>query len=90
MSFVKRSDRPRRPAVRRLLTVVAVAAVVACADASTPPSERFNDRLREGAGCAELFELRNEAEPGSAAVERMNERLRSVGCHSSTSTRTDQ
>ena len=49
----------------------------------------FQARLAAGADCPELFEIRNEvrrADPASA--DRMNEDLRSIGCFSSTSSRT--
>ena len=49
----------------------------------------FQARLAAGADCPELFEIRNEVkreDPSSA--DRMNEDLRSIGCYSSSSSRT--
>ena len=50
----------------------------------------FDDALHDGASCARLSDLRNEQDPGSPDVDRMNEHLREVGCFTSTATRTDQ
>ena len=56
---------------------------------STAPasSSTFIERLNAGAGCAELFRLRNSIDPGSSAQVRMNEDLRRIGCYSAGSTR---
>ena len=47
----------------------------------------FIQRLNAGAGCAELFGLRNAIDPGSSAQVRINEDLRRIGCYSAGSTR---
>ena len=48
----------------------------------------FTDRLSAGATCEELFQIRNSVDPGSPDIDRMNADLRSIGCFSSSSTRT--
>ena len=48
----------------------------------------FQERLSAGADCAELFRIRNLADPSSPDVPNMNSSLREVGCFSSSSTRT--
>jgi hypothetical protein len=48
---------------------------------------RFKQRLDAGAGCAELFEIRNSLDPKATVVVRMNEELREIGCYSSDSVR---
>ena len=61
-------------------------ALVGCVSPAAYPE--FRARLDAGADCPELFEIRNEvrrSDPSSA--DRMNEDLRSVGCFSSTSSR---
>ena len=47
----------------------------------------FKQRLDAGAGCAELFEIRNSLDPKASDVVRMNEELRKIGCYSSSSGR---
>jgi tRNA U54 and U55 pseudouridine synthase Pus10 len=47
----------------------------------------FKARLDEGAGCAELFDIRNRLDPKSPFVVRINEELRAIGCYSSGSVR---
>ena len=47
----------------------------------------FKQRLDAGAGCAELFEIRNSLDPKASDVVRMNEELREIGCYSSSSVR---
>ena len=49
----------------------------------------FDSRLRAGAPCSELFAIRNELDPYSNLVSRMNGQLRGVGCHDISSERTD-
>jgi len=65
------------------------AAVPATESAGTKVPGSFDAALREGASCAQLFELRNQRDPEDPIVKRMNESLRSVGCFSSSSTRQD-
>jgi hypothetical protein len=48
---------------------------------------RFKQRLDAGAGCAELFEIRNSLNPKDSDVVRMNEELRKIGCYLSSSVR---
>ncbi|HKU75820.1 MAG TPA: hypothetical protein VJR02_18060 [Pyrinomonadaceae bacterium] len=47
----------------------------------------FKQRLDAGAGCAELFEIRNSLDPKASDVVRMNKELRGIGCYSSSSVR---
>src|SRR5436190_124684 len=47
--------------------------------ATTAPDELFNQRFEAGAGCAELFAIRNSVLPTSRRAE-MNNKLASVGC----------
>jgi hypothetical protein len=49
--------------------------------------EHFRGAIEAGASCAELFDLRNEADPSDPLVEQMNEDLGSMGCLSRSSTR---
>lgn len=60
----------------------------------TPPTtmERFTQALEEGEDCQTLFDIRNEFHPAdeAGAVKIANQRLRRVGCTSSSSQRTDQ
>jgi hypothetical protein len=61
-------------------------------DQSSGPSSSINyigfkQRLDAGAGCAELFEIRNSLDPKASDVVRMNNELREVGCYSSGSVR---
>ena len=65
------------------------AAVPATGSAHTKASESFDAALREGASCAQLFELRNQRDPKDPMVDKMNESLRDIGCFSSSSTRQD-
>ena len=53
-----------------------------------PERRGFDAAMREGASCAELFAIRNR-ETNDQTIERMNQRLRNVGCFSSSSRRTD-
>lgn len=63
-------------------------ALIGCA-AEVDPVEAFDQALRAGAPCSRLFDLRNEIDPDYPAMGILNAKLRNVGCHSSTSTRTD-
>lgn len=61
-------------------------------DQSSGPSSSMNyigfkQRLDAGAGCAELFEIRNSLDPKASDVVRMNNELREIGCYSSSSVR---
>lgn len=61
-------------------------------DQSSGPSASMNyigfkQRLDAGAGCAELFEIRNLLDPKASDVARMNTELREIGCYSSSSIR---
>lgn len=49
----------------------------------------FGDVLDSGASCQELFDIRNELDPKDPAIDNINETLRSIGCYSATSDRTD-
>jgi hypothetical protein len=52
-------------------------------------ASRFSQRLRAGAGCPELFRLRNELNPHDERTPRMNDQLRLISYHSSMDTRRD-
>jgi hypothetical protein len=54
-----------------------------------PGYPQFSARLSAGAGCQELFDVRNSFDASPSERDRMNEDLRSVGCFSSSSSRTD-
>jgi hypothetical protein len=54
------------------------------------PTQLISDsskRLDAGAGCAELFEIRNSLDPKASDVVRMNKELREIGCYSGSSVR---
>lgn len=74
-------------------SVGSLLALPACGetDSTAPdgPSPGFYARLKAGAECPELFDLRNELDPKDPEIPKMNERLREIGCYSSTSERTD-
>lgn len=69
----------------RILAVLLAVTVAGC---TTQAPRGFDTAMREGASCAELFEIRNR-ETNEQTIERLNVRLRNVGCYSSTSRRTD-
>lgn len=50
----------------------------------------FDGALDDGASCQELFDIRNGLDPKDAAIEEINETLRSIGCYNATSDRTDR
>lgn len=50
----------------------------------------FEEAVDAGASCEELFEIRNGWDPKSPRIEPANEVLRSIGCYSASSERTDQ
>jgi hypothetical protein len=78
---------------RRLICTLAAVLIlgVACAE-QDPESDPFGDFL-EGfdgdAPCSELFAIRNQLDPKSPSIDRINKMLRRIGCYSSTSRRTD-
>lgn len=49
----------------------------------------LRNAIEDDASCSELFEIRNSWDPDYPHMERANENLREIGCHSSTSARTD-
>jgi hypothetical protein len=56
---------------------------------SVPSSEdSFQRAFDAGASCDALFRIRNDAGPAAPGRSRMDELLRSVGCHSASSERT--
>lgn len=76
--------------MRLAIAAVAVALLAGCSgDGGSESRPSFGQRLREGADCAELFDLRNREDPDSPLIVRMNEQLREIGCFSSGSERTD-
>ena len=54
---------------------------------SSPSIVYFDNQLEAGAGCRELFAIRNLFDPKSRHIERMNEDLIAIGCHTSESIR---
>lgn len=60
------------------------------AAAPSNPVDAFYAGVRGDLSCRELFDFRNELDPGDSEIEAMNEALRSIGCFSSTSQRTDR
>lgn len=67
--------------------VLLTGAVAGCSDPDG--FEEFERAVDDGATCAELFEIRNSWDPDSSDVVEANEVLREIGCHSSSSDRTD-
>jgi hypothetical protein len=49
----------------------------------------FQEAVDSAAPCSELFEIRNSWDPKSPMIEPANQTLRSIGCYSATSERTD-
>ncbi len=45
----------------------------------------FREALDSGAGCKELFRIRNSLDPKAPEIKRINEDLRDVGCFSDSS-----
>lgn len=90
---------PMRPPIRsrpmgRVLAVVVLLAVLVagCGGGEVEQQESlsFDDLVASGASCQRLFDVRNSWPPDSPLVVEANETLRSIGCFSSSSTRTDQ
>lgn len=83
--------RRRWRTVSRLAAAAAVATTIAgCGQPQAETSaEGFEQAMQSGASCSELFDIRNELDPGSPLVEEYNVTLRSIGCYSSSSERTD-
>ena len=77
---------------RGLVAPLTAAALLAagCASGSGGGDQSFDDAVRNGASCSKLYEIRNALDPKDPDIPRMNERLRQIGCHTSTSTRTDR
>lgn len=59
-------------------------------DSASPEYSKFRERLDAGAGCRELFGLRNSVDPSSPDREKMNKELRAIHCYFSGSTRKDE
>lgn len=66
------------------------ALVAACGGDDAGGGLSFDEAVDAGEPCDVLFEIRNEFDPDSPLIESANERLRSIGCFSSTSERTDR
>ncbi len=57
---------------------------------SSADDRSFEQAVDEGASCEELFEIRNGWDSDDPLIQPANETLRSIGCFSSSSERTDQ
>ena len=68
---------------------VLTTAMIACGSESSEIIEEFMNDLHAGASCEELFVMRNSVDPSDPITDRMNRELRSIGCYSSSSERTD-
>lgn len=80
--------------MRGLIVGCALVAALAGCGGSEPGQEdtggrSFDGALDSGASCQELFDIRNELDPKDPAIEDINQTLRSIGCYSATSERTD-
>ena len=62
---------------------------IACGSGSSQLLSEFMDELQAGASCEELFVKRNSVDPSDPIIDQMNVELSYIGCHSSSSTRTD-
>lgn len=68
-----------------------------CADPSPPDTPNFDEAtysdfleaFNSGSDCPKLYRIRNNMDPDDPNAESVNEALRSVGCFSSSSSRTD-
>lgn len=60
-----------------------------CGSDGADEGASFDEAFKSGATCAELFEIRNEWDPKSPLVEPANEALRSIGCYTAGSERTE-
>lgn len=67
--------------------VLGVAVMLGYGQSAPDPYDVFEERLHAGAGCAELFKLRNDVDPGAIEREFADGWLRAVGCPSSSSIR---
>jgi hypothetical protein len=81
----------RKTAGLSAVTAIVMAVLAGCANGaqSDAPAGNFDDRLKAGAPCSELFAIRNELDWKTQRYAHMNEQLRAVGCYLSTSERTD-
>jgi hypothetical protein len=73
-------------AVRNTVFVVVLLIATGCSGVSD--YDVFKRELDSGATCARLFAIRNRLDSESPLIPTMNAELRSIGCSSSTSTRT--
>jgi hypothetical protein len=81
----------RRTAGVSAATAIVMTVLAGCGSGaqSDAPAGNFDDRLKAGAACSELFAIRNELDWKTQRYAHMSEQLRAVGCFLSTSERTD-
>lgn len=78
----------RRVALAGLaLVLVATLVFLGWPDRKSDPRQDFYDRLAEGAGCAELFELRGRTDRDHPEFATMTGQLRVAGCDTRSSAR---
>lgn len=69
--------------------LLAMALIVAAGMGLFDQGDPIEQAIEDDATCAELFDIRNDADPDDPRVGSWNRQLREVGCFSSGSTRTD-
>ncbi len=58
-------------------------------DTGAPSVGGFTELVDSDASCEELFDYRNRFDPDDAVIEDLNDQLRTIGCYSTGSERTD-
>lgn len=76
--------------LKKTLLLGGVAALILTACSNEPDFSDFENAVRDGGTCQELFDIRNSWDPKSPDKPRANEILRSIGCQHSSFDRTDQ
>jgi hypothetical protein len=78
-------------AIARVFIIVLLAVALGACGGNTPrfSYDAFREAFDAGAPCADLFRIRNEADPKDPDINRMNEDLGSIGCFSNESIRQD-
>lgn len=87
---MKHPQKSMTPSTAILITIALVAAMGCAPDGGEGGTASFDQAVSEGASCSDLYEIRNSYQPDEPDIARMNERLREIGCFSSSSTRTDR
>ena len=57
-------------------------------EASPPTADDINRKVAAGESCGVLFQMRNQLDPHSPDIPRINARFREIGCYMNSSTRT--